>query len=43
MREGRERELGERARGFWLLGFYSLLGFMFFDSVGFDIHVLKIE
>ena len=43
MREGRERELGERVWGFWLLGFYSLLGFMFFDSVGFDLHVLKIE
>ena len=43
VREGRERELGERVWGFWLLGFYSLLGFMFFDSVGFDLHVLKIE
>ena len=43
VREGREWELGERVWGFWLLGFYSLLGFMFFDSVGFDLHVLKIE
>ena len=42
MREGRERERIEyEVFGCWVS--ILLLGFMFFDSVGFDLHVILCD